>query len=90
MAEKTAAVRAEAVDVPIERNSVLRPLAEAVSVIGTERMIKVGIAANATVVPSAQMPAPTSTSTREPRKRLRVTKPSAITTEPPMSAARGP
>jgi len=42
---RTAATAALAVDVPMARSNVFRPLAEAVSVMGTERMIRVGIAA---------------------------------------------
>ena len=42
---RAAATAALAVDVPMARSNVFRPLAEAVSVIGTARMIRVGIAA---------------------------------------------
>ena len=42
----------------------LRPLAEAVSVIGTARMMRVGIAANASAVPSEATPEVTMTSPR--------------------------
>ena len=45
MLVSTAATAADDVEVPIERSSVLRPFAAAVSVIGTERMMSVGIAA---------------------------------------------
>src|SRR5699024_3100150 len=63
---KTAATIADADEVPIERRRVLRPLAEAVSVIGTARMMRVGIAAKARAVPSEAIPAPIITSTIEP------------------------
>ena len=42
---RTAATAALAVDVPTARSNVFRPFAEAVSVMGTARMIRVGIAA---------------------------------------------
>ena len=41
----TAPTTADMVEVPTARRREFRPFAEAVSVIGTERMIKVGIAA---------------------------------------------
>ena len=42
---RIAATTALDIDVPIARSSVLTPLADAVSVIGTERMMRVGMAA---------------------------------------------
>jgi hypothetical protein len=42
---RMAPTAALALDVPTDRSNVLRPLAEAVSVMGTARMINVGIAA---------------------------------------------
>jgi hypothetical protein len=42
---RAAATAALEVDVPTARSNVFRPLAEAVSVMGTARMIRVGIAA---------------------------------------------
>ena len=69
----TAATTVLASEVPMERTRELRPLADAVSVIGTEDMISVGIAAKASAVPIPTSVEPTTTASTESAQKTRPT-----------------
>ena len=72
-AESSAAIVALAVEVPRARSSALRPFADAVSVIGTLAMIRLGMAAYATADPMLTTVEPTITASRLSSKKTRPT-----------------
>ena len=60
-----AATSVLASEVPIDRTNELRPLADAVSVMGTDDMMRVGIAAKASAVPIPTSVEPTTIAVTE-------------------------